>query len=44
METMDKEAYEIKKDGMTRAERRAYQRALKRRGKNNKLVPKYKGT
>lgn len=24
METMDKEVYEIKKDGMTRAERRAY--------------------
>ena len=23
METMDKEAYEIKKDGMTRADRRA---------------------
>ena len=28
METMDKEAYEIKKDGMTRAERRAYKRML----------------
>lgn len=28
METMDKEAYEIKKDGMTRAERRAYERML----------------
>ena len=25
---MDKEAYEIKKDGMTRAERRAYKRML----------------
>lgn len=25
---MDKEAYEIKKDGMTRAERRAYERML----------------
>lgn len=35
METMDKEAYEIKKDGMTRAERRAYQRALKKHGKSN---------
>ena len=28
METMDEEAYEIKKDGMTRAERRAYKRML----------------
>ena len=28
METMDKEAYEIKKDGMTRAECRAYKRML----------------
>lgn len=28
METMDKEVYEIKKDGMTRAERRAYERML----------------
>lgn len=28
METMDKEVYEIKKDGMTRAERRAYKRML----------------
>lgn len=25
---MDKEVYEIKKDGMTRAERRAYERML----------------
>lgn len=30
METMDKEAYEIKKDGMTRAERRAYKRMLEK--------------
>lgn len=30
METMDKEAYEIKKDGMTRAERRAYERMLEK--------------
>jgi hypothetical protein len=35
MEIMDKEAYEIKKDGMTRAERRAYQRALKKYDKSN---------
>lgn len=35
MEAMDKEAYEIKKDGMTRAERRAYQRALKKYDKSN---------
>lgn len=35
METMDKEAYETKKkDGMTRAERRAYQRNLKKYDKS----------
>ena len=28
METMDKEVYEIKKDGLTRGERRAYKRML----------------
>lgn len=28
MEAIDKEVYEIKKDGMTRAERRAYERML----------------
>lgn len=33
METMDKEAYEIKKDGMTRAERRAYKRMLAKQKK-----------
>ena len=27
---MDKEAYEIKKDGMTRTERRAYERMLEK--------------
>ena len=32
MKAMDKEVYEIKKDGMTRAERRAYQRNLKKHG------------
>ena len=37
METMDKEAYEIKKDGMTRAERRVYKRMLaKQKNKNTK--------
>lgn len=30
---MDKEAYEIKKDGMTRAERRAYKRMLAKQNK-----------
>lgn len=30
---MDKETYEIKKDGMTRAERRAYQRMLAKKRK-----------
>ena len=33
METMDREAYEIKKDGMTRAERRAYKRMLAKQKK-----------
>lgn len=33
METMDKGAYEIKKDGMTRAERRAYKRMLAKQKK-----------
>lgn len=33
METMDKEAYEIKKDGMTRAERRVYKRMLAKQKK-----------
>lgn len=33
METMDKEAYEIKKDCMTRAERRAYKRMLAKQNK-----------
>ena len=33
METMDKEVYEIKKDGMTRAERRAYKRMLAKQKK-----------
>lgn len=35
METMDKEAYEIKKDGMTRAERRAHKRMLAKQKKTN---------
>lgn len=35
METMDKEAYEIKKDGMTRAERRAYERMQAKQKKAN---------
>lgn len=35
METMDKEVYEIKKDGMTRAERRAYERMLAKQKKAN---------
>ncbi len=35
METMDKEAYKIKKDGMTRAERSAYKRMLARQKKTN---------
>ena len=35
METMDKEAYEIKKDGMTQAERRAYKRMLAKQKKTN---------
>ena len=30
---MDKETYEIKKDGMTRAERRAYKRMLAKQKK-----------
>lgn len=30
---MDKEVYEIKKDGMTRAERRAYKRMLTKQKK-----------
>lgn len=30
---MDKEAYEIKKDGMMRAERRAYKRMLEKQKK-----------
>lgn len=30
---MDKEAYEIKKDGMTRAERRAHKRMLAKQKK-----------
>ena len=30
---MDKEAYEIKKGGMTRAERRAYERMLEKQNK-----------
>lgn len=30
---MDKEAYEIKKNGMTRAERRAYKRVLAKQKK-----------
>lgn len=33
METMDKEVYEIKKDSMTRAERRAYKRMLAKQNK-----------
>lgn len=34
---MDREAYEIKKDGMTRAERRAHKRMLaKQKNKNTK--------
>lgn len=37
METMDKEVYKIKKDGMTRTERRAYERMLaKQKNKNTK--------
>lgn len=32
---MDKEAYEIKKDGMTRAERRAYERMQAKQKKAN---------
>lgn len=32
---MDKEAYEIKKDGMTRTERRAYERMLAKQKKTN---------
>lgn len=35
METMDKEVYEIKKDGMTRTERRAYERMLAKQKKTN---------
>lgn len=35
MQTMDKEVYEIKKDGMTRAERRAYERMLVKQKKTN---------
>ena len=35
METMDKEAYKIKKDGMTRTERRAYERMLAKQKKAN---------
>ncbi len=35
METMDKEAYKIKKDGMTRTERRAYERMLAKQKKTN---------
>lgn len=33
METMDKEVYEIKKDGMTRQQRRAYERRLAKENK-----------
>ena len=33
METIDKEAYEIKKDSMTRAERRAYKRMFDKQKK-----------
>ena len=33
VETMDEEVYEIKKDGMTRAERRAYKRMLAKQKK-----------
>lgn len=32
---MDKEVYEIKKDGMTRAERRAHERMLAKQKKAN---------
>lgn len=32
---MDKEVYEIKKDGMTRTERRAYKRMLAKQKKTN---------
>lgn len=35
METMDKEAYKIKKDGMTRTERMAYERMLAKQKKTN---------
>ena len=35
METMGKEAYKIKKDGMTRTERRAYERMLAKQKKTN---------
>ena len=34
-EEFDKEVYEIKKDGMTRAERRAYNRMLAKQKKTN---------
>lgn len=33
METMDKEVYKIKKDGMTRAERRVHKRMLAKQKK-----------
>lgn len=33
METMDKEVYEIKKDGITRAERRVHKRMLAKQKK-----------
>lgn len=33
MKAMDKEAYEIKKDGMTRAERRVHKRMLAKQKK-----------
>lgn len=44
METMDKGAYEIKKDGMTRAERRAYKRNLKKHGKSKNYDGSHPGT
>lgn len=44
METMDKEAYKIKKDGMTRAERRAYQRNKNLKKHKNGKSKNYNGS
>lgn len=44
METMDKEVYEIKKDGMTRAERRAYKRMLAKQKKKQTHGKRSKNT